>query len=130
VSSKHQQSENLCKGLGEMPDWRIGCIFTGSGHRRNGLRGRPSARRWPRSTMLEVGSSRPTPSKSRGAPPQRGGYFHTGPSDLFEEFGCERDRMIAKWRWVMRPANPVLTETRRSVAGVGDALERTHKAVK
>jgi hypothetical protein len=25
------------KGLGEMPDWRIGCIFTGSGHRRSGV---------------------------------------------------------------------------------------------
>ena len=25
------------KGLGELPDWRIGCIFTGSGHRRNGV---------------------------------------------------------------------------------------------
>ncbi len=33
-----------------------------------GLRGRLSARRWPPSTMLEVGSSGPTPSKSRGAP--------------------------------------------------------------
>ena len=51
--------------------------------------------------MLEVGSSRPTRSKARG-PPQRGAYFHTGPANLFEEFGFERDRMIAKWRWVMR----------------------------
>jgi hypothetical protein len=25
------------KGLDEMPDWRIGCIFTGSGHRRSGV---------------------------------------------------------------------------------------------
>ena len=25
------------KDLGEMPDWRIGCIFTGSGHRRSGV---------------------------------------------------------------------------------------------
>jgi hypothetical protein len=34
--------------------------------------------------------------------PERGAYFHTGPTDLFEEFGFERDRKIAKWRWVMR----------------------------
>ena len=34
--------------------------------------------------------------------PQRGAYFHTGPADLFEELGFERDRKIAKWRWVMR----------------------------
>src|ERR1700721_2060543 len=25
------------KGLIELPDWRIGCIFTGKGHRRNGV---------------------------------------------------------------------------------------------
>ncbi len=40
------------KALGELPDWRIGCIFTGAGHRRRGLRGRLSAPRWPPSTML------------------------------------------------------------------------------
>jgi hypothetical protein len=57
------------KDLGEMPDWRIGCIFTGSRHRRNGVRGQPSARRWPPSAMPEVGSSRHTLSKSRGALP-------------------------------------------------------------
>ena len=56
------------KGLGEMPDWRIGCIFTGSGHRRSGVARAASAPRWPPSTRLAVGSSRPTPSKSRGAP--------------------------------------------------------------
>ncbi len=25
------------KELGETPDWRIGCIFTGGGHRRQGV---------------------------------------------------------------------------------------------
>ena len=42
------------------------------------------------------------PEQVEGRPPQRGAYFHTGPEDLFEEFGFERDRRIAKWRWVMR----------------------------
>jgi hypothetical protein len=51
--------------------------------------------------MREAGFSRPTPSKSRDAR-RSGAYFHTGPVDLFEEFGFERDRKIAKWRWVMR----------------------------
>jgi hypothetical protein len=60
------------KGLGEMPDWRIGCIFTGSGRAAAvGWRGLPSAPRWPPSTRLEVGSSRLTPSKSRSAHPSK-----------------------------------------------------------
>ena len=55
------------------------------------------------------------PEQVEGRAPQRGAYFHTGPADLFEEFGFERDRKIAKWRWVMRlrirsdsvPADPL-----------------------
>jgi hypothetical protein len=42
------------------------------------------------------------PEQFEERPPQRGAYFHTGPEDLFAEFGFERDRKIAKWRWVMR----------------------------
>ena len=42
------------------------------------------------------------PEQVEGRPPQRGAYFHTGPENLFEAFGFERDRRIAKWRWVMR----------------------------
>src|SRR3984885_3119573 len=57
------------KGLGEMPDWRIGCIFTGNGHRRNGAARAALSAALAASTMLEVGSSRHTPNKSRGARP-------------------------------------------------------------
>lgn len=42
--------------------------------------------------------------------PQRGAHLHTGPEDLFEEFGFVRDRRIAKWRWVMRVTVPSRTE--------------------
>jgi hypothetical protein len=42
------------------------------------------------------------PEQVDGREPQRGSYSHTGPENLFEEFGFERDRKIAKWRWVMR----------------------------
>jgi hypothetical protein len=42
------------------------------------------------------------PSLVVGRKPQRGAYFHTGPETLFSSFGFERDRLIAKWRWVMR----------------------------
>ena len=89
--------------LVELPDWRIGCIFTGKGHRRRGVaraavaggalrdQRRPAAGWW-----------RPTQNRLRSREPQRGAYFHTGPESLFEEFGFTRDRRIAKWRWVMR----------------------------
>ena len=46
------------------------------------------------------------PEQVEGRPPQRGAFLHTGPEDLFEEFGFERDRRIAKWRWVMRRQVP------------------------
>jgi GNAT superfamily N-acetyltransferase len=90
------------KGLGEMPDWRIGCIFTGSRHRRNGV-----ARAALGAALAAIrdaggGIVEAYPEQVEGRAPQRGAYFHTGPADLFEEFGFERDRMIAKWRWVMR----------------------------
>ena len=41
------------------------------------------------------------PEQVEGRKPQRGAYFHTGPEDLFAAFGFERDRKIAKRRWVM-----------------------------
>jgi hypothetical protein len=90
------------KGLGEMPDWRIGCIFTGSGHRRSGV-----ARAALGAALAAIhdaggGLVEAYPEQVEGRAPQRGAYFHTGPADLFEEFGFERDRKIAKWRWVMR----------------------------
>ena len=46
------------------------------------------------------------PEQVEGRPPQRGAFLHTGPEDLYEEFGFERDRRIAKWRWVMRRRVP------------------------
>ncbi len=73
--------------LTELPDWRIGCIFTGA-----------------LAAIKEAGGGlvEAYPEQVEGREPQRGAYFHTGPENLFEEFGFERDRRIAKWRWVMR----------------------------
>jgi len=42
------------------------------------------------------------PEQLEERPPQRGAYLHTGPEDLYAQFGFERDGRIAKWRWVMR----------------------------
>jgi GNAT superfamily N-acetyltransferase len=90
------------KGLAELPDWRIGCVFTGSGSRRQGV-----ARAGIAAALADIkqaggGLVEAYPEQVGGRAPQRGAYLHTGPENLFEEFGFVRDRRIAKWRWVMR----------------------------
>lgn len=87
---------------GAPPDWRIGCVFTGKGHRRRGvLRAALTA------ALAEIrdrggGVVEAYPEQVEGRKPQSGAYFHTGPEDVFADVGFERDRQIAKWRWVMR----------------------------
>jgi GNAT superfamily N-acetyltransferase len=90
------------KALQALPDWRIGCIFTGSQHRGAGV-----ARAAVSATLEAIraaggGVVEAYPEQVAGRPPQRGAYLHTGPETLFEEFGFVRDRRIAKWRWAMR----------------------------
>src|SRR4051812_20755415 len=90
------------KGLVDLPDWRIGCVFTGSRHRRQG-----GARAGLGGVLRAIGQAgggtvEAYPEQVEGRDPQRGAYLHTGPESLFEEFGFTRDRRIAKWRWVMR----------------------------
>lgn len=90
------------KELTELPDWRIGCIFTGKGHRREGVaRAAVSA---ALAAIKEAGGGvvEAYPEQVEDRKPQRGSFLHTGPENLFEEVGFERDRRIAKWRWVMR----------------------------
>jgi hypothetical protein len=90
------------KELVDLPHWRIGCIFTGSRHRRQGV-----ARAALAGVLSAIGQAgggvvEAYPEQLEGREPQRGAYLHTGPETLFEEFGFVRDRRIAKWRWVMR----------------------------
>jgi hypothetical protein len=94
------------KELVDLPDWRIGCVFTGSRHRGNGV-----ARAGLAGALSAIGRAgggvvEAYPEQLEGRPPQRGAYLHTGPETLFEEFGFVRDRRIAKWRWVMRATVP------------------------
>lgn len=98
------------KELVDLPDWRIGCVFTGSRHRRAGV-----ARAGLAGALSAIGRAggglvEAYPEQLDGRPPQRGAYLHTGPETLFEEFGFVRDRQIAKWRWVMRKTVPDATE--------------------
>jgi GNAT superfamily N-acetyltransferase len=84
------------------PDWRIGCIFTGSKHREKGV-----ARAAVEGALAEIraaggGVVEAYPEQTEERKPQRGAYLHTGPEELYAGFGFVRDRRIAKWRWVMR----------------------------
>src|SRR5262245_45719380 len=88
--------------LTEPPDWRIGCIFTGKGHRGTGVARAAVAGALAGIKETGGGLVEAYPEQVEGREPQRGAYFHTGPENLFEEFGFVRDRRIAKWRWVMR----------------------------
>jgi hypothetical protein len=90
------------KELVDLPDWRIGCVFTGSRHRGEGV-----ARAGLAGVLSAIGEAgggtvEAYPEQLEGRGPQRGAYLHTGPETLFQEFGFVRDRRIAKWRWVMR----------------------------
>ena len=90
------------RGLTEPPDWRIGCIFTGKGHRREGVARAAVAGALAAISEAGGGLVEAYPEQVDGRQPQQGAYLHTGPETLFEEFGFTRDRKIAKWRWVMQ----------------------------
>ena len=88
--------------LDGLPDWRIGCIFTGSRHREKGV-----ARAAVTATLAAIraaggGVVEAYPEQVDGRKPQRGAYLHTGPETLFADLGFTRQRQIARWRWVMR----------------------------
>ena len=89
-------------GVRELPTWRIGCIFTASRRRGQGV-----ARAGVRAALEAIsraggGTVEAYPEQTADRPPQRGAYLHTGPEELYTAFGFVRDRPIAKWRWVMR----------------------------
>ncbi|MGN6754383.1 MAG: GNAT family N-acetyltransferase [Intrasporangium sp.] len=94
------------KELEELPAWRIGCIFTGKGHRRQGVARAAVAGALAAIEEAGGGLVEAYPEQVEGREPQQGAYFHTGPENLFEDLGFERDRRIAKWRWVMRRRVP------------------------
>jgi len=88
--------------LRDLPDWRIGCIFTGGKHRERGV-----ARAAVEGALAVIAAAgggvvEAYPEQTQDRKPQRGSYLHTGPEELYAGFGFVRDRQIAKWRWVMR----------------------------
>lgn len=99
------------KGLTTLPDWRIGCVFTGRGHRRQGVARAGLAAALEAIAEAGGGVVEAYPEQLEGRGPQQGAYLHTGPETLFVEFGFVRDRRIAKWRWVMRAVVESRTRT-------------------
>jgi GNAT superfamily N-acetyltransferase len=85
-----------------LPDWRIGCIFTGKPHRGRGVARAAVSAALDAIRGAGGGLVEAYPEQVDGRGPQRGAYLHTGPETLFEELGFTRDRQVAKWRWVMR----------------------------
>jgi hypothetical protein len=90
------------EGSDELPDWRIGCIFTGSKHRERGVAAAAVAGALEEIGRLGGGSVEAYPEQTEDRKPQRGSYLHTGPEKLYSRYGFSRVRQIAKWRWVMR----------------------------
>ena len=90
------------KDARELPDWRIGCIFTSSRHRERGVAQAAVTAALEHIRQAGGGVVEAYPEQVADRKPQRGAYFHTGPETLYEGLGFVRDRRIAKWRWVMR----------------------------
>ncbi|WP_436531743.1 GNAT family N-acetyltransferase [Actinoplanes sp. HUAS TT8] len=84
------------------PDWRIGCIFTNSKDRGQGIATVAVAAALDEIRKAGGGTVEAYPEQTEERPPQRGAYLHTGPEELYARHGFTRVRKIAKWRWVMR----------------------------
>lgn len=97
-----KNAKSYGRELDELPDWRIGCMFTGKGHRQQGVARAALGAALQAIREAGGGSVEAYPEQTEGRPPQRGAYLHTGAEPLFADFGFTRDRRIAKWRWVMR----------------------------
>ena len=90
------------QGLAELPDWRIGCIFTNAKDRGKGVAAAAVAAALDEIKRAGGGVVEAYPEQTEQRPPQRGAYLHTGPEELYARYGFTRVRKIAKWRWVMR----------------------------
>lgn len=87
-----KNSKAYQKDLIDLPDWRIGRVFTGSGHRRHGVARAGFAAALSAISEAGGGVVEAYPEQLDGRGPQRGAYLHTGPESLFEAFGFVRDR--------------------------------------
>ena len=94
------------KGLAELPDWRIGCNFVGTGHRRQGVATAGLAGALAQIALLGGGlvEGYPEPAGDVAA-----GFLFHGALSTFEAQGFERVRQIGKHRWVVHRVVPALS---------------------
>ena len=90
------------EGLEDLPDWRVGCVFTSSKSRERGVASAAVGAALDEIRAAGGGIVEAYPEQTQDRPPQRGSYLHTGPEELFLSYGFARVRQIAKWRWVVR----------------------------
>lgn len=88
-----------------LPDWRIACCYVAKGHRRQGVA--HAALEGALRLIAELGGGvvegYPEPA---GAVPA--GFLYNGALSTYEQLGFQRDRLIAKHRWVVtRVVEPV-----------------------
>lgn len=87
-------------GLGDLPDWRVTCFFTGRGHRGRGIAS--LALGGALAAIAQQGGGTvegyPEETDDRTVP---GSYLHTGPMAAFEAHGFVRSRPVSPHRWVV-----------------------------
>jgi len=86
------------KQLVQLPDWRIGCCYAGTGHRRRGVA--TAALTGALELIAGLGGGRvegyPEPASDVPA-----GFLYHGALSTFERAGFRKDRKVGKHRWVV-----------------------------
>jgi GNAT superfamily N-acetyltransferase len=96
-----KSAKAYAKDLADLPDWRITCFFVAKSHRRSGVADAALGGALEEIRRLGGGvvESYPEEVVDRKV---SGSFLHNGTLALFERHGFERDRKIAKHRWVVR----------------------------
>jgi len=78
------------RGADDPPDWRIGCVFTNAKDRGKGVAAAAVAAALEEIKRADGGIVEAYPEQTEQRPPQRGAYLHTGPEELYAQYGFTR----------------------------------------
>jgi hypothetical protein len=95
-----QEPAGLSRGLSDLPDWRITCVFVDRGRRR-GVSSAALAGALEEIERLGGGTVESYPDEVDGRSVSAS-FLHNGTVALFERHGFERTRRIGRTRWVVR----------------------------